>query len=151
MRPGPAPQPTSLRILSGNPGKRKLNRSEARPRPLEPEKPNWLDRQAGAEWDKLAPMLFNLGLLTEADGDALAAYCQALAMLAKATRAVNRKGLTLVTPTGQVRTRPEVIIQQRALVIVRGYAEVFGLTPSSRSRIEIPEDGTEDDLPGGIR
>ncbi len=29
---GPAPKPTALRILEGNPGKRPLNASEPRPR-----------------------------------------------------------------------------------------------------------------------
>ena len=78
---GPAPKPTALKVLDGNPRHRPINRSEPRPRPVAPKCPSWLDAEAKREWRRIAPALERIGLLTEIDGTALAGcpvFCAAV-------------------------------------------------------------------------
>lgn len=76
---GPLPKPTALKILEGNPGKRKIkDTGEPMPNVLDviPDPPEWLMPDAVDEWNKLAPSLMALGLLTEVDLSAFATLCQ---------------------------------------------------------------------------
>src|SRR5271155_6186955 len=90
-------KPTALKKFLGNPGKRKLNDKEpAAPKGV-PEMPRFLTIEARAEWKRIVPILCNMGLLTVADGKALAAYCSAYAQLAKAEAAIEKYGILLAT------------------------------------------------------
>lgn len=73
---GPTKKPTALRLLEGNPSGRALPPAELKPerlRALTP--PDWLTDTGKSIWFRLAPMLDRLGLLTEADTEVLARYC----------------------------------------------------------------------------
>ncbi len=87
-----------------------------------------------------------MGLLTIIDRAALAGYCQSWARYVEAERTLRRLGLTFVTESGYVQQRPEVSIAQKYLQLVRAFCAEFGLTPSSRGRMHIPEreDGEEE-------
>ena len=74
-------KPTALKLLQGNPGKRKLPKGEVQPK-VGCEPPPWLNVKARVQWARLAPRLIELGLLTEIDGDAFAAICMLTAHLA---------------------------------------------------------------------
>ena len=82
---GPPPQPTSLRVLYGNPGKRPINGREPQPRTKRPQCPDYLDDAARQEWRRLVPILSRMRVLTEADGIALGSLCQQYAMLQEHT------------------------------------------------------------------
>ena len=75
---GPPPTPNVVKLLRGNPGKRKIG-AEPEPRIPEsvPEAPLFLTGYACDEWYRAAPELHRLGLLTVLDTMPLAAYCQA--------------------------------------------------------------------------
>lgn len=66
-RRGPAPKPTELKRLQGNPGKRRLNDSEPRPVATLPRCPSHLTGEAKAEWRRVARGLYEAGLLTQVD------------------------------------------------------------------------------------
>jgi hypothetical protein len=51
-RRGPPPQPTKLRLLSGDPGKRPLPRAEPQPIGL-PQKPDFVTGSASEAWDQV--------------------------------------------------------------------------------------------------
>jgi phage terminase small subunit len=74
---GRKPTPTMLKVLSGNPGKRPLNEREPAAPQGVPEPPEWLDDEAKAEWARVTVDLAAMGLLSQADRPALAAYCTA--------------------------------------------------------------------------
>jgi len=145
--PGRKPKPKHLKVLEGNPGKRPLNTKEPKPRPVAPRCPRWLTAEAKREWRRVAPELERLGLLTQIDRLALAGYCQAYARWRQAEEVLEQKGLTFTTPNGYIQQRPEVAIAQRNLQAVRAFCGEFGLTPSSRGRISLP-DQDDDDLDG---
>ena len=73
---GRKPKPTAVKKLEGNPGKRKLNKNEPVPAKGMPECPDWLLPEAKAEWERLCEKLSDMGVLTEIDMAAFAAYCQ---------------------------------------------------------------------------
>jgi P27 family predicted phage terminase small subunit len=144
--PGRKPKPTNLRVLQGNPGKRPLKTNEPKPRPVPPVMPAHLKGLAKEEWERVVPILERLGILTEVDGAALAGYCQSFARWVQCEKRLTSKGLTFTTPSGYVQQRPEVSMAQKYLQLVKSFCTEFGLTPSSRSRIELPDgDGDDDD------
>ncbi|KAF1084849.1 Phage terminase, small subunit [Sporotomaculum syntrophicum] len=142
---GPAPKPTHLKVLEGNPGRRPLNKNEPKPKPVAPKCPAWLDKEAKHEWKRVAPELEKLGLLTIVDGTALAAYCQAYSRWVAAEKVLTTEGMTYETETGYIRQRPEVGIVQKYLNLIKLYCAEFGLTPSARSRMTLPGEDKDDD------
>lgn len=75
--PGPLPQHSRLRLLKGNPGKRRVR---VPPEPARAEEcplaPNPLDGYAKEAWLELAPELHGLNLLTTLDlGPFFSVYC----------------------------------------------------------------------------
>lgn len=145
-RRGPAPKPTVLKILSGNPGKRPINQDEPKPKPIAPKCPSWLDKEAKREWKRVAPELERLGLLTIVDGAALAAYCQAYVRWKQAEEIIKREGMTVTTETGYIMPHPAVKIAEKAQQLIKAFCAEFGLTPSSRSRMSLPEKREEDEF-----
>lgn len=143
---GPAPKPPDLKLLEGNPGHRPIKTSGPKPRPVAPKCPNWLDSDAKREWKRVAPELEALGLLTQVDMAALAGYCQSYSLWKQCTEELAESGLTYTTDKGYVGQRPEVSIAARALADVRAFCVQFGLTPSARARMTLPEapDSDED-------
>src|SRR6187397_371066 len=93
---GRKPTPRALRVLRGNPGKRRLSTREPRPT-LQPDlaPPDWLDEDAKTEWHRLAPVLGRLGVLAETDADALAAYCEAWTTWKGATQKIRQFGMVV--------------------------------------------------------
>ncbi len=139
---GRKPQPTALKILRGNPGKRALSVDEPQPAPVVTLRaPSWLDKDAKKEWRRLAPMLERLGVLTESDTGALTAYCTAWSTWKTATQKIREFGLVIKHPTaGKLPVvSPYVRIANNALTQMRGLLLEFGMTPSSRSRVHVPK------------
>jgi phage terminase small subunit len=75
---GPPPSPNVIKLLRGNPGKRRIA-DEPKPQIPEcvPEPPLFITGYAADEWYRVAPELHVLGLLTVLDVMPFAAYCQA--------------------------------------------------------------------------
>lgn len=154
---GPKPEPTVLKLLRGNPGKRAISAREPKPRAAKktPAPPKYLGAIAKEEWRRVVPELHRLGLLTKVDTTSLAMYCQALARWREADQVITAQGMTFMTEKGYVVQRPEVTIAQKQATLCKQFASEFGLTPSSRTRINVPEqppekvDPDEDFLLGG--
>lgn len=135
---GRKPKPTRLKVLTGNPGKRPLNRDEPRPEPAIPDCPPELSPAAQREWHRLAGEFAALRVLTNLDRAALAAYCGAYALWAEATEAIQKFGAMVKSPTGYPIQSPYVSIANRQAEIMLRIAGEFGFTPASRSRIAPP-------------
>ena len=88
-------KPTQLKVLEGCRGHKRLPADEPRPRPVRPTIPAAIDAAAKRHWKKIAPVLERIGLLTEADGAALAAICQSQAILENLYRELDRTNRTL--------------------------------------------------------
>lgn len=88
MKPGTKPKPTHLKLVKGNPGKRSLNRKEAKAKAVIPAPPHHLTAAALEESNRVATELYNLGVLSEIDRAALAAYAMAYGSWVQAERAI---------------------------------------------------------------
>ena len=133
---GRKPTPTAIKMLEGNPpGKRPLNTKEPKPAKKAPSCPKWLEPEAKKEWRRLAKQMEQIGILTEVDMAAFAGYCQAYARWKEAEEFITQHGSIVKTPSGYWQQVPQVSIAQTYLKIMNRFAEQFGLTPSSRSRI----------------
>lgn len=127
---GPAPKPTALKVLQGNPGKRKLRKDEPKPVAVDNlEPPAYLSKLAKDEWQRVAPEVKRLGLLTLVDVAGLAGYCQAYARWREAIKATNECTLGEAIARGFVKAEKEALAQMVQL------AQQFGFTPSSRAKV----------------
>ncbi len=145
---GPAPKPTRLRVIEGNPSKRPLNKHEPKPRPVRPPCPQWLNKEAKKEWRRVVPELARLGVLTIVDRAAVAGYCQAWARWREAEETLSKFGSVFKTPSGYVQQLPHVAIAHRSLLVMKAFAAELGLTPASRTRISVLPGIPSDDMEG---
>ena len=134
---GPAPKPRALVVLEGNPGKRPLNPREPQPRVRRPRCPDYLDDLAKREWRRLVPILERMRVLSEADGITLANLCQQYSMLQQAQVKLQKTGLLLKSKSGYIQQSPLVGIISAAVDQVNKLCREFGLTPASRTRIQV--------------
>ena len=132
---GRKPLPTALKVLEGDRGKgrRPLNKNEPVPPQENVACPDWLMPEAQAEWQRLAPSLIAMGILTDHDMEAFAGYCQAYARWREAEDFLSQHGTIFKTPSGSVQQVPQVSIAQQNLKIMQSFCSEFGLTPASRA------------------
>jgi P27 family predicted phage terminase small subunit len=131
---GPAPKPTSLRILHGD-RKDRVNTDEPVPPTEEIVCPDWASDAARTVWDRLAPGLFERGVLTAWDVDAFLVVCEALARYKAATQLVNGSALLVQGGSGLMKN-PALQVQAEAERTFLQFAARFGLTPSDRQGIK---------------
>lgn len=134
---GPIPKPTALKIVEGNPGKRPLNKREPKPRAVAPRCPAHLDDVAQKEWKRLVPVLLRMGVLTEADQIALANLCQTYSTLINAQTQLAKSGILYKTQSGYIQQSPLLSIVNTCVETINKLSREFGLTPSSRSRLQM--------------
>jgi P27 family predicted phage terminase small subunit len=141
---GRRPIPLDLKLLTGNPGKRPLNRREPKGIPGVPACPRHLSRMARDAWHRIGQRLKALKVVTDADAEALELACSAYAEYRAARAVIARRGATYVSRTLHgvlVRKRPEVEIAADAWRRLRLMLVEFGMTPSARTRLATAEPG----------
>ena len=134
---GRKPKPTALKKLAGNPGRRPLNELEPKPGPADPKVPRGkLPPEAQKLWKDLAPKLAALGVLTDVDLPAFEMLCIHYALARDAFKLVNELGMFVKDRDGQPRKNPALQLYRDNSMAFKAYLLEFGLTPSSRSKIE---------------
>jgi len=156
-RRGPAPKPTALKVLQGNPSKRAINREEPKPSAGAVAPPSWLDGLALEMWAQIAPIVEGMKVLTVADCHSLALGCDAYAEVVELRAYLREDGRTYESRHFQmdadgntverliVRPQPEVAMLSDAWKRARAMMQEFGLTPASRSRIKTGAPAVEAD------
>lgn len=133
---GRKPKPTHLKILTGNPGKRKLNKAEPKAKAGIRSCPAYLNRTAKAEWKRVMKEAPD-GLLTELDRPLLAMYCQNVARIGELEKIVEDEGYTFMSEKGYICQRPEMGMLKNLQTIQKGLLAELGFSPSSRSRVTL--------------
>lgn len=147
-------RPTALKILEGEPNKDRINLREPKPKLGRPTCPMHLNGAARYEWRRIVPELEALGLLTQIDRAALAAYCQAYGRWVIAERKLNelssmsadKMALLYKTTNGNLIINPLLSVANKAMEHMHKFLTEFGMTPASRSRITVNPSGSEDPL-----
>jgi P27 family predicted phage terminase small subunit len=129
---GPPPQPTSLKMLRGNPGQRRLNLSEPKPNLAKGDCPAILTGEARAIWDRIAPELVATDRLAVEDQELLGPACW---LLAKGWQYAAVEDLWPESgrkKASQALWAAVKCFDRAAMLLAR-----FGLTPAERSRLHV--------------
>ena len=149
MPAGRKPKPTRLKLVQGNPGKRPINKAEAKPPKAKVIRaPAHLPAEGRKEYRRVARMLTPIGLLTEVDLKALELYAETYAVWREAVEKVHIAGLVVKAKNGYPGQNPYLAIATNASKRMQSLLAEFGMTPSSRSRIGVstPEVNEFDDV-----
>jgi len=138
--------PTNVHLLHGNASKKPLSQllDGVHPEVEIPKCPQHLQPEARKEWKRIALELEKLGLISQIDRAALAAYCAAWSEMVfcekkiETLNAADEKGeagLVGITPSGYQQMSVWVQIRNRAYDRMMKFAAEFGMSPSARSRV----------------
>ena len=150
-KPGRKPLPSAEKKNRGGEltYHRKSNEHEPQPEISDkaPRAPVYLSKIAQREWRRTVKKLHPLGLLTGIDEVALSAYCTCFETWVFATEQIKKHGLLIKAPnTGVPMQSPYLAISNRAMVEMRKWMTEFGMTPSSRSNVQVSEKKKTDPL-----
>ena len=152
---GRPPKPIGIHEVRGTYRADRHDRNQPRPKVRQPRVPEHLTGEARTCWLKLAPMLMELRVLTEADALALERVCMTYGEIRRYETVLAEQGDTYQPEAldrqgnriqGMIRPRPEVAMLAVAARLFRQMLADFGLNPSARARIEAaPEEAAPDD------
>lgn len=131
-------KPTNILKFSGafakNPKRARERANEPQLPPGSGSMPDWLDHDAQAEWGRIVPDLESSGVMSRVEASALGAYCLAVSHLRKAQAEVFKDGVTIMTEGG-LKKHPAMNVVKDCSLLIKAFATEFGMTPSSRSRV----------------
>lgn len=139
---GPAPKSDNLRLLSGARQRKKAGTPEPTVL-IDLEPPRWLDKEARAFWRRNVVALFDNRIITELDVPAFAIMAATWSMW----RRLSDKIEALDSSTDLYRTLS--IIRDRQANTLRLQLMDFGMTPSTRTRVQmapLPEPAEVDEM-----
>ena len=112
--------------------------------------PPHLGQVASARWAELLPMLQAVKVMTRADIEALARYCDTYEWWLATRAKLKADGDTypILNDKGDVKyiaQRPEVSIAHKLAVQLRQLEQDFGLNPSARTSLHVEQEKPIDD------
>ena len=133
---GRKPKPTALKVIDG---RTKATRIEPDFPEVElnPQPPMPLQGSALTEWQRVIDELVSIHLVTQMDLGILCLYCIAYGRAQDAYEAMLQEYDPKCLPFMGMRDHPMAIVHMKAAAEAVKYAAEFGLTPSSRTRLEI--------------
>lgn len=138
---GRKPKPTELNRVQGNPGHRPVNTRE--PKPASPVKtPRGMSAGAKTFWRDHAAELERLSILTGVDTPALRLAAEHYALAVQAAAELHQTGLTVMGKDGERKNPLAQVFKDNALAF-KSFAVEFGMTPSSRTRLKMPDDAEQ--------
>ncbi|EAW9117700.1 phage terminase small subunit P27 family [Salmonella enterica] len=145
---GRRPKPGQLKVVAGNPGKRKINDKEPAPAREIPSPPSHLTDWGKVAWGRLTVLLDGMGVMTIADGLALERLCDIYAdiLQLRDTIAVEGRTYTVQTEGGfLIKANPAVAMLADADRRFKSYLVEFGLTPAARTKVKVDGGEKEED------
>ena len=137
--PSPRPKPTALKLVSGNAGKRKVNKAEPKPKREIPSCPAHMSDTGKVAWGRLSVLLDRMGVLTEADSAAFERLCDCYSDVLICREALIADGWTYKTTDNAgntlIKGNPAASQLRAADSQFKSYLVEFGLTPAARSKV----------------
>ena len=139
MKPGRKPAPAVVKEAKGNPGRRPVGSD-----PVDTSQtggvapPVWLKGEGLKVWNRLAPNVARLKLLTPVDAESFARYCRNLSRWLKMQDVLDKEGETYESESAHgklKRAHPAFLIGDRLARLLESQEAVFGLNPAERQRI----------------
>lgn len=139
-------KPTNLKVLKGSLRRHREKKGGALCQtdkiPLPPE---FLDTEALKEWKRVAPLLFEAGLLSSLDKACLAGYCQSWSRFLAAEKQLAGQEMLITSPTGNLCPNPLIRISRQAQEQCLSMAKQMGITPASRSKVSAQKSKKKED------
>lgn len=140
-RRGPKPQPAVIQERKGNPGHRPIGSDPVGPvassaAAIQP--PKWLKKRGLQVWQRLAPRLISLKLLTFADTETFGRYCRNFGRWIDMQSIIDKEGETYESDSlhGKLkRIHPAFMIADRVERQLLAAEDRFGLNPAERQRL----------------
>lgn len=135
---GKTPTPTALKILRGNPGRRRLNSEEPSSPLLKrmPPAPGFLDDEGRRVWSAEGRRFIKAGLLTALDLTMFGTWCIWYSKRDLASRAVNQSGIVVrANGVGNPYISPYMNVISMCSKAMHQIEIEFGLSPASRSKV----------------
>ena len=147
---GPTPTPTPIKLDRGSWRGVSESKKCVTAQTGKPRCPAWLDPKAKQAWKAIIPELEKLGVIATCDGKALALLCEAFAEWKNAKEKVSKMGevIPIKNPDGSLKylqQNPYVSIARKSGSDLLRLLREFGLTPASRTRIEIATQNDQDE------
>lgn len=144
---GRKPKPSHLHLVNGNPGKRPRKRREPTPDLGIPNPPEHLSPAARIAWGAMAVKLNEMGVLAYADAWALEQLAENYAEILAWRELIEEKGrmVTVTMSNDELRdvVNPACIALSDTEKRFRAMMCEFGLTPSSRTRVDAKTESQE--------
>lgn len=132
-------KPTEIKKLQGTEDKRWLVENEMKVLPMDeiPLAPKGFSASAAKIWDSVCRELKRNGLLASCDLELLRGYCILLHQFGEANKMVDKEGLVTISRHGEQVVNPWYRVQCESLKQATQIGQLFGITPSARSRINV--------------
>lgn len=140
---GPPKQATNLRLMRGDPSKEGIPKGEPKPPEDTGDAPETLDGVSLEKWHSTVPKLKAMGVFTEADRSVWERYCIDYALWRQAMEMVVKYGDVMRFPPKKEGDPPYMQVSPFASQMMKYAASLlkiemqFGLTPSSRTQVNI--------------
>ena len=135
--------PTEIKRQRGTLRDDRTNPNEPQSPLAIPPVPTWLSEEGQKSFVELSTLLHDMSVLTQADEVSLTLLCDAYGDYKQAKEVINTLGPTqdVTSREGHTKSiqRPEVLIANQAFVRVFQLLKEFGLTPSSRAKVNAIE------------
>lgn len=130
--------PGNVHVLQGSKSKAAGSDQVALPPVAIPDAPDHLSADARAEWDRVTPLLEQMGIIADIYRAPLAVYCQAWGRYVQAERKLvelGEDGTVDTTPSGYKQIGVWLQVSNRAADQMKAFASEFGMTPSAIQRV----------------
>ena len=140
MTRGRKPKPEAMKQLAGNPGKRTATgMNTPQPDAASERAPRGMSDEARRFWHGIAKELIELNVLRTVDVPAFVLMAEHYALARKASeQLLDLDSLTTIDKNDAERKHPLLQVFKDNAQAYRMFAAEFGLTPSSRSRLNVP-------------
>lgn len=148
---GNRPVPSKIKLLTGNPGKQKINKNEPEPLRGIPQMPKWLNEFPAAveEWERESVILDGMGVLTMAEAGMLAQRCYLSSEIQQMAVEIKKEGRVVYTSRMDsqgneimdAKANPKAIQIKNLITEYRQLGSLLGMDPASRTRIAVDLDG----------
>ncbi len=110
-----------------------------------PKAPADMPDRARKEWRKVLGALVPQSKIADHELPIVEAYCRVVAHIGDCEAAIAEHGLTMVSPQGETKRRPETTLLKEYHATLARLAGELGLTPASRAKNKGGAPGAEDD------
>ncbi|NJN53300.1 MAG: phage terminase small subunit P27 family [Anaerolineae bacterium] len=140
---GRKPKPTAVKQVQGNPGKRALNQREPKPKTAV-KRPYGLGQGLQARfWNEHAAEMERLQVLTGVDVAAFRLMAEAYAFAVQAATELRADGSLTVEGRDGPKKNPLAQVFRDQATLFKSFAVEFGMTPSARARLQLPEEAEQ--------